>query len=121
MAGGLLLIAFFVYAFVFMDMRSTLNVDKEKITISTVQEQAFRESFPVTGTVQPIQTIYLDALQGGVVEEIYRESGTMVEEGDTILMLSNSDLQLSVLQRTSSIYDQINQTRNSRLNIKKIR
>jgi len=41
----------------------------------------------------------------------------MVEEGDTILTLSNSDLRLQVMQQTSSIYDQINQTRNSRLNI----
>lgn len=119
LAGGLLLIALFIYAFVFMDTRSTLNVDRERLTISTVQEQSFQESIPVTGTVQPIQTIYLDALQGGVVENIYKESGTMVQKGDTILTLSNSDLQLSVLQRTSSIYDQINQTRNSRLNIEK--
>lgn len=117
LAGGLLLLSFFIYAFVFMDTRSTLNVEREKLTVSTVQEQAFQESIPVTGTVQPIQTIYLDALEGGVVENIYLESGTMVEEGETILTLSNSDLQLSVLNQTSSIYDQINQTRNSRLNI----
>src|SRR5699024_7589288 len=119
LTGGLLLLSLFVYAFVFMDRRSTLNVEREKLTISTVREQAFQESIPVTGTVQPIQTIYLDALQGGVVEQIYRESGAMVEKGDTILALSNSDMQLSVLQRTSAIYDQINQTRNSRLNIEK--
>jgi HlyD family secretion protein len=115
--GGILIIAFFVYAFWFMDTRSTLNVDTEKLTVSTVQERSFQESIPLTGTVQPIQTIKLDALEGGVVEKIYIESGTMVEQGDTILALSNSDLQLQVLSRTSGIYDQINQTRNSRLNI----
>jgi len=92
-------------------------VEKEKITISTVKEDSFQEFIPVTGAVQPIQTIYLDALEGGVVEDIYLESGTMVEKGDNILTLSNSDLQLRVLSQTSSIYDQINQTRNSRLNI----
>jgi len=117
LTGGLLLVALFLYAFMFMDLRSTLNVEKEKITISTVKEDSFQEFIPVTGAVQPIQTIYLDALEGGVVEEIYLESGTMVEKGDNILTLSNSDLQLRVLSQTSSIYDQINQTRNSRLNI----
>lgn len=116
-AGGLAIVALFMYSFIFMDVRSTLNVEKEKLTISTVQEDSFQEFIQVTGTVQPIQTIYLDALEGGVVENIYLESGTMVEKGDTILTLSNSDLQLNVLQRTSAIYDQINQTRNSRLNI----
>lgn len=116
-SGGVVILALFLYSFVFMDVRSSLNVDREKITVSTVQRDSFQEFISVTGTVQPIQTIYLDAIEGGVVENIYRESGTMVEKGDTILTLSNSDLRLTVLQRTSSIYDQINQTRNSRLNI----
>ncbi|MDX1618264.1 MAG: HlyD family efflux transporter periplasmic adaptor subunit [Balneolaceae bacterium] len=115
--GGAAIVGLFVYSFIFMDVRSTLNVDREKLTVSTVREDSFQEFIQVTGTVQPIQTIYLDALEGGVVEEVYIESGTMVEEGDTILTLSNSDLRLSVMQQTSSIYDQINQTRNSRLNI----
>lgn len=115
--GGVVLVALFIYSFVFMDTRSTLNVERDKLTVSTVQQDSFQEFTQETGTIQPIQTIYLDAIEGGVVEAIYRESGTMVEMGDTILTLSNSDLRLSVLQQSSSIYDQINQTRNSRLNI----
>ncbi|HEX6982452.1 MAG TPA: HlyD family efflux transporter periplasmic adaptor subunit [Balneolaceae bacterium] len=117
--GGFIFIAFFSYAFISMDLRSTLNVEKEKLTISTVKEGAFQEFIAVTGTVKPIKTVYLAALQGGIVEDINIESGTMVEQGDTVLTLSNSALKLRVLQRTSAIYDQINQTRNSRLNIKK--
>lgn len=106
-----------IYAFWFMDVRSTLNVDSERITISTVQEDTFQEFIQVTGTVQPIQTIYLDAIEGGVVQQVYLESGTMVEEGDTILTLTNSGLQLQVMQQTSGLYDQINNVRNSRLNL----
>ncbi|MCW9706923.1 efflux RND transporter periplasmic adaptor subunit [Fodinibius salsisoli] len=116
-AGGVVLLALFMYSSIFMDTRSTLNVERERVAISTVQEDSFQEFIQVAGTVQPIQTIYLDALEGGVVEEVFMESGTMVEKEDTILTLSNSDLRLSVMQQTSSIYDQINQTRNSRLNI----
>lgn len=115
--GGAAIVGLFIYSFIFMDVRSTLNVDKEKLTITTVKEDSFQEFIQETGTVQPIQTIYLDAIEGGRVEEIFIESGTMVENGDTVLTLSNSDLRLNVLQRTSSIYDQINQTRNSRLNL----
>lgn len=116
-AGSILLVGFFAYSFIFMDMRSTLNVERDKLSIYEVQQKSFQEFTTLTGTVQPIQTIYLDAVEGGVVEDIYRESGTMVQRGDTILTLSNSDLRLRVLQQSSSIYDQINQTRNSRLNI----
>ncbi len=115
--GGVAILAVLLYGFIFMDTRSTLNVDRDKITVSTVQEDSFQKFIQVTGTIQPIQTIYLDAIEGGVVEEIYKESGTMVNQGDTVLTLSNSDLRLRVLQQSSAIYDQINQTRNSRLNI----
>lgn len=115
--GGLAIVALFIYSFFLMDIRSTLNVDQQKLTISTVQEDSFQEFIQVTGTVQPIQTIYLDAIEGGVVQEVYRESGTMVESGDTILTLSNSALQLNVLNREAQLYDQINNVRNSRLNL----
>ncbi|MDR9415506.1 MAG: efflux RND transporter periplasmic adaptor subunit [Gracilimonas sp.] len=104
-----------IYAFWFMDVRSTLNVDREKITISEVREDTFQEFIQVTGTVQPIQTIYLDAIEGGVIQNVFLESGTMVEQGDTILTLTNSGLQLQVMQQTNGLYDQINNTRNSRL------
>ncbi len=115
--GGLAIASLFIYSFFLMDVRSTLNVEREKLTVSTVQEDSFQEFIQVTGTVQPIRTIYLDAIEGGVVQEVYRESGTMVKEGDTILTLSNSNLQLNVLNREAQLYDQINNVRNSRLNL----
>ena len=116
-AGIIAFVGLSVYAFWFMDVRSTLNVERDKLTISTVQENTFQEFIQVTGAVQPIQTIYLDAIEGGVVQEVFLESGTMVEEGDTILTLTNSSLQLQVMQQTSGLYDQINNVRNSRLNL----
>ena len=115
--GGVLLLSLIVYVLGFMDVRSTLNVERERITVSTVQEDVFQEFIQVTGTVQPIETIYLDAIEGGVVRQVYLESGTMVEEGDTILAMTNSNLQLQVMQQTSALYDQINNVRNSRLNL----
>jgi len=115
--GGILIAALIVYVIGFMDVRSTLNVDRERFTVSTVQEDVFQEFIQVTGTVQPIETIYLDAIEGGVVNQVFLESGTMVQEGDTILEMSNSNLQLQVMQQTSALYDQINNVRNSRLNL----
>ena len=106
-----------IYMIWFMDTRSTVNVDLNKITISEVEESSFQEYLQVNGTVQPIQTSYLDAIEGGVVQEVMLESGTMVEAGDTILTLTNSGLQLQVMQQTSGLYDQINNVRNSRLNL----
>ncbi len=114
---GLVIVSFFVYSFWFADFRSTLNVDREKLTISTISEDSFQEFIQVTGNIQPINTIFLDAIEGGTVQKVILESGTNVQPGDTILILSNSNLQLQVLQQEAGLYDQINNVRNSRLNL----
>ncbi|NBC27370.1 MAG: HlyD family efflux transporter periplasmic adaptor subunit [Bacteroidetes bacterium] len=93
------------------------NVDRDRLVISTVEEDLFQEFIQITGSLQPSRSIYLDAVEGGVIESILISSGSTVVKGDTILTLSNSNLRLQVLQQSSGIYDQINQARNARLNI----
>lgn len=114
-AGILLLV--FLYNFIFADSRSQLQVDSQRLFIHEVQEGNFQEFIDVSATIQPIRTTILDAIEGGVVQRVYRESGEMVEAGDTVLVLANSALQLSVMQQEAGIYDQINNVRNSRLNL----
>ncbi|WP_185957335.1 efflux RND transporter periplasmic adaptor subunit [Gracilimonas mengyeensis] len=111
------LLSLSTYAFLFMDGRSSLKVSQDQLIISEVREDAFQDFIQVNGIVQPIETTYLDAIEGGVVQQVYLESGAIVEEGDTILTMTNSDLQLQVMQQTSGLYDQINNVRNSRLNL----
>lgn len=105
-----------IYNFTFLDSRSQTTVEKDRLFIHEVTEDLFQEYTEVSGTVQPIQTTVLDAIEGGVVQQVYLESGEFVEPGDTIVVLSNSNLQLSVMQQEAGIYDQINNVRNSRLN-----
>lgn len=114
-SGSVLLLIFIFYNLLFADNRSKLNVDVERISISTVKQGEFLEFIPVTGTVQPIETFYLDAIEGGIIQKVARETGAMVEKGDTILLLSNSNLQLDVLNREAQLYEQINNLRNTRL------
>lgn len=114
---GLALAGLIIYTAFFMDRRQALNVEKERLFIENVREDTFLELIDVNGTVQPIQTTYLDAIEGGVIQQVFPESGAMVEQGDTILILSNSNLQLSVMQQEAGLYDQINNVRNSRLNL----
>lgn len=115
LSGAILLISFVLYSLIYADTRSKLNVDKQKITISTVAEGDFLEFIPRTGTVQPIQSIYLDAIEGGIIQEIVIETGAVVDKGDTIMLLTNSNLQLDVLNREAQLYEQINNLRNTRL------
>lgn len=109
---------FLIFAvMIFADTESTLNVEQDKITISAVSERDFEEFIPVTGTTLPRTTFYLDAILGGSVEKIFAEEGAMLNAGDKILKLSNTNLQLSTLQQETSTFQQINEARNTRLRI----
>lgn len=89
--------------------KSKLNVESERITISEVINESFREYIPVNGIVLPATTIYLDALEGGRVEEKFVEDGAMVGKGDPILRLSNTDLELSLVNQETSVYNLLTQ------------
>jgi HlyD family secretion protein len=84
-------------AFYFTSGKSRLNVDTERITISEIKKGSFQERIPVNGTVLPLTTIYLDALEGGRVEEKYVEDGAIMKKDQPILRLSNTDLELSLV------------------------
>ncbi len=86
-----------------------LNVEAERITISEVKQGPFREFIPVNGVVQPLTSIYLDASEGGRVEEKYVEDGAFMKKGQPILRLSNTDLQLSLVQQETQVYNLITQ------------
>jgi HlyD family secretion protein len=89
--------------------KSRLNVDSERITISEVKNGPFQEFIPVNGVVLPITTIYLDALEGGRVEEKYVEDGTVMKKGEPILRLSNTDLELNLVNQETSVYNLLTQ------------
>jgi len=113
----LIFVSFVLYSFFFADKRSKLNVDLEKITIAEVNYGVFQDFIPVTGTVLPSTTRYLDAREGGIIQSIEKETGDLVKKGDVILRLSNSTLELSVLSQQASLYEQINRSTTTRLSL----
>lgn len=115
--GAALLLTFVGYQFIFADRRSTLKVDREKLTISTVARGVFQEYIPQTGTVEPSRTVYLDAIEGGTIKRVVAESGAILKKGDVILELSNLNRELDVLSREASLNESINRVRETRLGI----
>lgn len=93
----------------FTSGKKRLNVDTERITISEVKKSAFQETIPINGVVLPITTIYLDAQEGGRVEEKYVEDGTIMKKGQPILRLSNPDLALNLVNQETSVYNLLTQ------------
>ena len=89
--------------------KSRLNVQAERITVSEIKSGPFREFIPVNGVVLPITTIYLDALEGGRVEEKYVEDGAVMKKDQPILRLSNTDLELSLVNQQTAVYNLLTQ------------
>ena len=107
--GGVLILGLIIFVLVSSGGNSKLNVQKERISINTAQQGVFQENIPVNGVVLPITTIYLDALEGGRVEEKYVEDGAVLEAGEPILRLSNTDLELSLINQETQVYNLLTQ------------
>ena len=104
-AGGGAFIVLLVFIIFSTFGKSRLNVESERMTIAEAKQRNFREFIPVTGTIQPVTTIYLDLQEGGRVEEIFVEDGVILAEGQPILRLGNTDLELSIVQQETSVYN----------------
>ena len=117
-AGSVLLVSFLVYQFFFADRRSKLNVEVDKQTVSTVSLGKFDEFIVVTGVVQPLKTIQLDAIVGGYVTEKLIDGGNMVKQGEVLLKLENQNLKLSFLQSETEASRLVNDLQNTRQSLR---
>ncbi|RDV15993.1 efflux RND transporter periplasmic adaptor subunit [Pontibacter diazotrophicus] len=116
--GAVALLVLLIYNLLFAEHTSKLNVDSERVTLGSVQDGVFQEFIAIDGSVEPLKTFYLDIAEGGRVEQVYVEDGQTVQEGDTILKLSNTTLQIDFMTRESQLYDLMNERQNSEITMK---
>ena len=107
--GASIILFFIAYLLLSSNGKTKLNINVERISISTITAGVFQENIPVNGLVSPITTIYLDALEGGRVEEIYVEDGDIMKQNEPILRLSNTDLELSLINQETAVYNLLTQ------------
>ena len=118
--GVVLLIVLILYLF-FRDTSSSMTVEKNRITIATIKDGEFNDYIRVIGQVLPSRMIYLDAIEGGRVEERLFEEGAMVKKGDAILRLSNPLLNIGIMQSEADLAYQENELRNTRISMEQER
>jgi HlyD family secretion protein len=118
---GALFFIFVVYNFVFGDRSSKLNVEVDKITVASVETGPFQEFIPVTGSVLPIRTIFLDATEGGQVDTLFIEAGTLVKRGDPILRLLNTTLHIQISTQDAQVVEQRNLLTSTRFTLEQNR
>lgn len=91
------------------------TIAAERVTVSTVTRGRFEDFLPMRAAVTPLVTVYLDAIEGGRVEQVLVEDGATVQKGQLLAVLSNAELQLSVLARQTEVTQQLNSMRSQEL------
>lgn len=110
--GGALLLAFILWL-VFRDDAKKLRIDADDITVSTVTQGEFNDYIRISGQVTPMTTIQISPREGGVVQQIVAEEGSRVKQGDVILILSNEDLDMQILNSEANLAEKENILRNT--------
>ncbi len=114
----------FIAGYYFVDNLTTersVKVSGDRLNISRVMQGTFEDFIPLRAQVAPLKTVFLDAVQGGRIEEILLEDGATVEANQIVLRLSNSDLQLSVMSTESRVIEQLNAMRTQELKLEQNR
>ena len=121
-AVGAIVAALFVWWLVGMLLGGrSLSVNAQRIFVSPVTVGTFEDFIPLRGRLVPRSTVYLDAIEGGRVEQVLVEDGALVEAGDAIALLSNTNLQLEVLGREAAVTEQLNNMRTIELQLEQNR
>lgn len=108
-------------AWTFTPAANSQLVERARLTVSTVAQGTFDDFLPLRGRVTPSLTVFLDAVEGGRVERLLVEDGAMVQEGQLLAVLSNSDLQLNLLARQTEVIQQVNSMRSQELALSQTR
>ena len=111
---GALLLAFIIYL-IARPNNKTLRVDRDTLTVSTAQFGEFNDYIRISGRVQPMTTVQLSPQEGGIVEQILIEEGSIVRAGEPILVLSNDNLDLQILNSEAELAEKENILRNTQI------
>lgn len=110
-ALGLVIVAWMIFG----DHRQTLRVEKDALILAQAKKGEFKDYVRVSGLVQPITTVQLTPLEGGIVEQKVVEEGATVRKGDVIVRLSNPQLNIQILESEASLAEKENFLRNTRV------
>lgn len=96
---------------------STLRIPKTQLTLSIVEQGIFHDLVALRAHVEPRETVYIDAIDGGRVDRVLVEPGDRVERGQALIELSNTNLALSVIQQESQLNQAISQLQQNEINL----
>ena len=120
-AAAAAVVVLLLVAFTTMDTGTSFTLDGQRIRTAEVSNGVYEDFIPLRSAVEPERTVYLDAIDGGRVDAVLVEEGSFVEEGQPLIDLSNTSLQLDVIAREAEVSEQLNNLRNTQLAIEQNR
>src|SRR3984957_9165787 len=87
----------------------TLRIPLEQVALGTAERGVFHDLIPLRANVVPRMTVYIDATDGGRIDRVLVEPGDMVQEGQPVIVLSNTNLALQIIQQESQINQAISE------------
>ncbi len=120
-AGG---IAIVIVLYLIIESASggrTFRVEESRLVVSTVSSGIYEDYIPIRGKVTPLTTVFVSATEGGRVEKILVEDGTIVKQGQPIVELSNPTLQLNVFENEARVAGELNAMRTLELQLEQNR
>jgi len=123
---SLMVLVMFIIGFVgyfafYVNKGLSYSINENQIRTGTVTNGEFKDFIPVRARVTPFRTVFLDAIEGGRVEKRLVDDGALVEEGQLIVQLSNTGLQLDVMRNEAEVTQQLNNMRTIELQLEQNR
>lgn len=106
------------FAITSLTKKRSLNVKKAKISIKTVEEGFFEGFLVFQAQVEPLNSMLVNIIEGGAVQEIYVENGDKVIQGQPLVRLYNPNTELNYMQQETAIIEQINNLNKAKLDLR---
>ena len=113
-AAGVVLLLIILF-WLFAPRADSMSVARDRLAIGTAESGTFDDFLPLRGRVTPLVTVFLDAVEGGRVDQKLVEDGAHVTQGQMLAVLSNAELQLSTLEKQAEVEQQLNNMRSQEL------
>lgn len=97
--------------------KKTLNIDASRITIREIKYGRFDDIVILNGKIEPLNSVLVNVVEGGAVQEVFVEDGSMVREGEPLIRIYNPNTELSYLQQETAIIEQINNLKNLKISL----
>ncbi len=111
-----LILGYFIFSS--LTKKTTLNVNKAEISIKTVEEGFFEDFLVFQARVEPMNSMLVNIIEGGAVQEIYVGNGDMVQKNQPLVRLYNPNTELNYMQQETSIIEQINNLNKAKLDLR---